>query len=93
MMQENLDKQDPVSTMQKTGRTDDSSFLVCPGLEEGIAYGCDRKGAINSHFSVYLAIFGMVSPNQPNKQPGDPKASLLLTSEKALFCNLNQGEQ
>ena len=24
---------------------------------------------------------------QLNKQPGDPSASLLLTSEKAVFCN------
>ena len=48
-------------------------------------------GAVNSHFSVYLATFGMVSPNI-NKQPGDPKATLLLTNEKAVFYNVNQGE-
>ena len=38
--------------------------------------------AVNSYFSVYSAIFGMVT----NNQPGDPRASLLLTSEKAVFC-------
>ena len=28
---------------------------------------------------------------RPNKQPGDPSASLLLTSEKAVFCNIDAG--
>ena len=35
---------------------------------------------------MYWAIFGMVISNQTNEQPGDPSASLLLTSEKAVFC-------
>ena len=47
--------------------------------------GFDHWGAVNSYFSVYSAIFGMVTNN--NNQPGDPRASLLLTSEKAVFCN------
>ena len=29
----------------------------------------------------------MVTNNRRNEQPGDPSASLLLTSEKAVFCN------
>ena len=29
----------------------------------------------------------MVTPEQTTKQPSDPNASLLLTSEKAAFCN------
>ena len=29
----------------------------------------------------------MVTNKQPNEQLGDPSASLLLTSEKAVFCN------
>ena len=37
--------------------------------------------AVNSHFPVYWAIFGMVT----NKQLGDPSASLLLTNEKVVF--------
>ena len=37
--------------------------------------------AVNSYFSVYSAIFGMVTNNQPNEQPGDPSASLLLTRQ------------
>ena len=44
--------------------------------------------AVNSYFSVYSAIFGMVTNDRTNKQPGDPSASLLLTSKKAVFCNL-----
>ena len=30
--------------------------------------------------SVYSAIFGMVTNERPTEQPGDPSASLLLTS-------------
>ena len=33
-------------------------------------------------FFVYLANFGMVT----KKQPGDPRASRLLSSEKAVYC-------
>ena len=33
-------------------------------------------GGVNSYLSVYSAIFGMVT----NEQPGEPRASLLLTS-------------
>ena len=51
--------------------------------------GFDHMGAVNSYFSVYSAIFGMVTNNnnQPTNQTGDPSASLLSTSEKAVFCN------
>ena len=62
--------------MQKTG------FLI-PGLEKGVNLGCDHYGAVNSHFSVYLAIFSMVTI----QQLGDPSANLLVTSQKAVFCN------
>ena len=44
-------------------------------------------GAVNNHFPVYLAIFGMVTNKQPNEQLGDPSASLLLTREEEVFCN------
>ena len=40
---------------------------------------------MNSHFLVYWAIFDLVASNE---QPGDPSAGLLLTSEKAVFCNM-----
>ena len=40
---------------------------------------------MNSHFLVYWAIFDLVASNE---QPGDPSASLLSTSEKAVFCNM-----
>ena len=36
---------------------------------------------------MYQAIFGLVTNNRRNEQPGDLSASLLLTSEKAVFCN------
>ena len=38
-------------------------------------------GKVNIFF-VYLANFGMVT----KKQPGDPRASRLLSSEKAVYC-------
>ena len=37
-------------------------------------------GGVNSYLSVYSAISSMVTIEQPTKQPGDPIASLLLTS-------------
>ena len=61
--------------------------LVLSGREKGIAYGSDHYGAINNHFTVYWAIFGMVTNKHPNTEPVDPRASELLTSEKAVFCN------
>ena len=36
---------------------------------------------------MFLAIFGIVTPNRTNEQQGDPSAGLLFTSEKAVFCN------
>ena len=59
-------KQDPVSTLQKTGWTNYSSFLVWSGLEKGFTLIMITKvqGAVNNHFHVYKAIFGMVTTNQ-----------------------------
>ena len=37
-------------------------------------------GGVNSSLSVYSAIFGMVTNERPTEQPGEPSASLLLTS-------------
>ena len=71
--------------MQKTGLTKYSLFLFWPGLGKGITYSCDHYGAINDNFHVYSAIFGTVTNN--NEQPGDPSASLPLTSERVVFCN------
>ena len=66
------------------------SFLF-PGLVwsgKGFHFGFDHLWAVNNHFSVYWAIFGMVTSNKRlNNQPGDLCANLLLTSEKAVFCN------
>ena len=38
---DHIKKQDPVSTMQKTGITNYSSFMIWSGLEKGITYECD----------------------------------------------------
>ena len=40
----------------------------------------DHSGAVTNHFPVYKAILGMVTPDQTTNQPGDPSASLPLTS-------------
>ena len=50
-------------------------------------YGCDHYGAVNNHFPVYKAIFGIVIPNlQPTNQSIDYRASL--NSEKAVSCKI-----
>ena len=62
-------RQDPVSTMQKTDWTKYSPFLVWSGQ------GCHLKmwclGAVNIHYSVYLAIHGIVINKQTNEQRAD----------------------
>ena len=61
------------------------------GPEKGITHGCDHYGTVNSHFFCVFGHFWQ-SFNQPNeqltKQPGDPNASQLLTSEKAVFYKI-----
>ena len=54
--------------MQNTGLTNYSSFLVGSRLEQGITYGCDRYVAVDNHFPVYWAIFGMVTTERTNNQ-------------------------
>ena len=67
----------------------DQLFLI-PGLEKGIIHGCHHYGAVNNHFPVYWAIcLVTVTPNRTNNQLGDSRASLLLTSEKTVFCNFD----
>ena len=63
--------------MQKNGLANYSSFLVSSGLEKCITYGC---GHFNNDFPVNQAFFGMLTTKRTTKQPGDPSASLLLTS-------------
>ena len=81
--------EDSASTMQKTGWTNCSSFLVWYG-KRFFTLNVVTGGAIQSHFHVNEAIFGMVTNKQPNIQLDDPSASLLLTSEKAVFCKKSQ---
>ena len=47
------EKKDPASTMQKTGLTNFSSFLVRFGLEKDITCGCQHYGALKKHFPVH----------------------------------------
>ena len=73
------------------------AVLSCTGLWLAVV-DCNEVhwailGGVNSYFSVYSPIFGMVKNNQPTNQPGDPSASLLLTSVRrqsfakiASFC-------
>ena len=58
------------------------SCLVC----KRVSHVDVINGAVNNHFSVYEAIFGMVTKDHPTKQLGELRASLLLTSEKPVFC-------
>ena len=58
-----------VRIRKKAELTNYSSFLVWSGLEKGFNYECDHYGAVNNHFPVYLAIFGMVTAKQPTNQP------------------------
>ena len=44
-------------------------------------------GVSQQPFSCVLGNFPHGDDNQTNEQPGDPSASRLLTSEKAVFCN------
>ena len=81
-------EQDPVSTMQKTGWTNHSSFLV---LLSGFQFGWIHWGAVNNHFPViWLFLSWWQTNKQTNDQIGDPSASVLSTSEKAVFCKIYQ---
>ena len=50
-------------------------------------------GGVNSYFSVYLPIFGMVTTKQPTEQPGDPSACLLLTSVRRQSFAISLGHK
>ena len=81
----NRGKQDPASTKQKTGWTIHSfpwSYLVW----KRVSLWMWSLGGSQHPFSCVLGHFRR-GDDQTNEQPGDPSASLLLTSEKAVFCN------
>ena len=77
-----MSKQDPVSIMQKTGLNNFSSCLDWSTTVDVITMGHSRN------------IFPCIRPfsawrqpnNQPTEQRGDPRASMPLISEKAVFC-------
>ena len=63
-------------------------FLVLSGLEKGLTFDVITSGHLTIIFLCIGPFFhGDTQTNdQTNKQPGDLSASLLLTSEKAIFC-------
>ena len=68
----------PSVTMQKTGLTNYSSFLVWSGLEKNITYKCGHYGSVNNHFRHG-------DDNRTKEQPGDP-SYLLWTTEQIRKC-------
>ena len=73
--------------MQKTGWTNYSPFLVWPGVEKGFTLDVITGGWSTTIFLCITLGHFRHGDKQPNKQPGDPNASLLFTSKKAVFCN------
>ena len=57
-----------MSTTQKTRLANYSSFHSWSGLEKSFTFSFGHFGAVNSYFPLYLAIFGMVTPNRQNNQ-------------------------
>ena len=76
--------------MQKTGWTIHSFFLVLSGLKMSFTLNVITGGQSTT---IFLCI-GPFSAwwRQTNKQPWNPSASLLLTGEKAVFCNFREQE-
>ena len=83
-------RQDPVSTKQKTGWTIHSSFLVWSRLKKSFTLDVITRGQSTTTF-LYIGPFSAWW--QPNNQPGDPRASLLLTSVRrqsfAIFSHIH----
>ena len=69
------------------------SVLVCTRLNWAVV-GCSRLycgvlGCTGRIQQLFVCVFSQfwLGDKKPNNQPSDPRASLLLTSEKAVFCN------
>ena len=64
----------------------------CQVWKRFLTYGCDHEGAVHSHFLCMRPFSGWWQRNTwTPTQPGDPRASLLLTTEKAVYCTLVKG--
>jgi len=70
-------EQDPASTMQKTGWTIHSFFLVLSGLKKSFTLDMITRGQSTT---IFLCIGPFSAWSRTNEQPGDPRASLPLTS-------------
>ena len=63
--------------MQKTGWTIHSPFLVLFGLKKNFTLDVITRGQATT---IFLCIGPFSAWSQTNEQPGEPSASLLLTS-------------
>ena len=63
--------------MQKIGWTINSFFLILPGLKKSFTLDVITRGHSTT---IFLCIGPFSAWSRTNKQPGDPRASLLLTS-------------
>ena len=82
------EKQDPVSTMQKTGWTIHSPFLVLFGLKKNFTLDVITRGQATT---IFLCIGPFSAWSRTTEQPGDPRASLLLTSvRRQSFAMINE---
>ena len=70
--------------MQKTGWTNYSSFLVMCGLEKGFHLRMWSLGGTQQPLSCVLC-HCWHGDKHMNTQPGNPRASLLLNTEEAVF--------
>ena len=69
--------------MQKTDWTIHSFFLVLTGLKKSFTLDVITRGQSTT---IFLCIGPFSTWSRTTEQLGDPRASLLLTSEKAVFC-------
>ena len=81
LLADSRDQQDPECRLCKR-LVGPIIFLSWSGLvwKSCITYGFDQQDTVNNHWHG--------DGDRTKKQPGNPRASLLLTSEKAVFCNI-----
>jgi len=87
---DHIKKQDPVSTMQKTGMTNYSSLWYCLVWKR---VSLMDLITMRQSTAIFLCIWPFWAwwhlNNWTNKQPSDPRAILLFTSDKAVCCNIH----
>ena len=81
----------PVSTMQKTGCTNYSPFLILSGLEKCFTLDMNTMGQSTSIFLFIwpFSTWNTRTNDQTNKQPDDPECKPALEQcKKAVFCKI-----